>query len=699
MTMLVFLMAALIQTEPFIEATQRAIAGAVSPPIRTIGQFAEDEIRLVSGVHIGKRYRIHRKPSVRLWFSVLDDAVRQHGIERDFLRFTYLGPNQFGKSLEAFSIPILYFLFEAQEDVICGVPTGDIADAKWNEDIRPFILASRFKSLLPTGRGKGSKGGTIKAGDAIRFEHGRTLTFMSFGGRDKSRAAKTTRVLIITEADGAVASEVTLEEDPIGQLERRALNFDLDAIILKESTVSTTKGPVWHDWKAAGEPRVARPCPHCGEPGTPEKEHFTGWKEGKTVKQAGRLAAFHCPSCEKPWTDEQRIKANEQSTILYPGQELDESGIVHGDPPDTDQFAIRFTDADNPFRTSDFLGRACWRAERKADKETEWRGLDQKHFAIPWRPDAEAEIELVFDELVDGRNMPTQLGALPEGHEIVTAGVDLRASQVHYVVVAWRQDGTGRVVAYGVIKVKKSAMGYSPSAIWTALKQLRDGVFPAIAANWGDVWYRQVWMDSAWSPLQGANLVDQFISQSWQLPQWAGVLMPILGRGVGQYAKGEYSRPRTFGKTTWYVGPDSHGAYEPSLMCKQRYVINVDEAKTWGQSRLAVAIQDEEGNLTPGAVSFFTPTTGDHSEFVRHLLSEHGIREYKPGIGEVTKFYSDSRVNHWLDCYGYACSAARSKYCNVEVRPEPPAKRVVAQGGAVNERSEQQSYISEIPVY
>ena len=662
-----------------IDLTRELIRGATSPPIRRIAQFAEDEVRLVSGVHASKPYRIERKPWIRLWFDELDKAVRQVGRDREFLRYTFLGPNQIGKTLEAFTILVFYFLFELQEDVICGVPTGDIADAKWNEDLLPFIESSRFAHLLPV-RGKGSRKGTLKAGDTIRFRHGCNLTWMSFDGRDKSRAAKTTRVLMITEADGGgEASETSVEEDPIGQLERRALNFDLSALILKESTVSTTKGPVWVDWKQGTESRLVRRCPHCRAWVTPEREHFVGWETAKTVKQAGREAAFFCPACGEAWTDEQRYAANAKAKLVHRGQTIDKRGRIRGKMPDTDTFAFRCTDVDNPFRTSDFLGRAEWRAARAANADVAVRGLEQKHWTIAWQPPQEEELQLDYDAIVNTRNGGTAIGVIPQGHRFVTAGVDIRASQVHYVVVAWKLDGTGRVIAYGKLAVPKSQSGYTEAALLATLVQLRDETLPAIATGWkNDAWYDAVWIDSAWSPVQGRNLVDHFVFESWKSEKWYGVMMPIVGRGIGQWDKSRYSRPTKFGKTIWYVGPDSHGRGEPDLRCKHRVVINVDEAKAWGHSRLIPPVFDDDGKLTPAAVSFFTPATGDHAEFVRHLLSEKMIREYKPGIGEVIVFVSQSRVNHWLDCYGYACSAARSKYCGVEVVRSPDEAPVIS---------------------
>ena len=83
-----------------------------------------------------------------------------------------------------------------------------MANDKWKKDIKPAIQRSRYGELLPT-TGEGSKGGKVRV---ISFQNGVHLTFMSFGGDDKSKAGETAPNLIVTETDGANDAQTTSDE-------------------------------------------------------------------------------------------------------------------------------------------------------------------------------------------------------------------------------------------------------------------------------------------------------------------------------------------------------------------------------------------------------------------------------------------------------------------------------------------------------
>ena len=143
--------------------------------LRSMRQFAEEEIVIPSGPFIGRRFRCARQPYTGLWFDQIDSGR--------WSRCVATGPTQSGKSLTCFVIPMLYHLFEMGETVICGLPDMDMAADKWREDILPVIDQSRFRSLLPSAGG-GSRGGRV---ESLQFANGATLKFMSGGGSDKSR--------------------------------------------------------------------------------------------------------------------------------------------------------------------------------------------------------------------------------------------------------------------------------------------------------------------------------------------------------------------------------------------------------------------------------------------------------------------------------------------------------------------------------
>jgi hypothetical protein len=152
-----------------------------TPRLRTLAEFAEQEIILPDGPYAGRRFRLDRHPVARLLFDELDSGRWQ--------RAFVTGPNQDGKSLLGFVIPTMYLLFERRETVILGVPTLDMWRDKWRIDLLPVIKASRYKDLLP------SKGGGSREGDSILFEfrNGAHLRFMTGGGDDQSRAASRPR--------------------------------------------------------------------------------------------------------------------------------------------------------------------------------------------------------------------------------------------------------------------------------------------------------------------------------------------------------------------------------------------------------------------------------------------------------------------------------------------------------------------------
>src|SRR6476659_4446437 len=118
---------------------------ARSPRLRTMRQFAEEEIVIPSGPFTGRRFRCSRQPYTGLWFDQIDSGR--------WSRCVATGPTQSGKTLCCFVIPLLYHLFELGETVILGLPDMDMAADKWREDLLPVIEQSRFREQIPSAGG------------------------------------------------------------------------------------------------------------------------------------------------------------------------------------------------------------------------------------------------------------------------------------------------------------------------------------------------------------------------------------------------------------------------------------------------------------------------------------------------------------------------------------------------------------------
>jgi phage terminase large subunit GpA-like protein len=250
--------------------------------LRSMRQFAEQELIVPAGPYRGRRFRCDRQPYTALWFEQVDSGM--------WNRCVATGPTQSGKSLTCFVIPLLYHLFEQQETVICGLPDMDMAADKWREDLLPAIESSRYRDLLPASGG-GSRGGRV---ESLQFRNGATLKFMSGGGSDKSRAGFTSRVVVITETDGL--DEIggrSRESDKLTQLEARTRAYGQRKRIYMECTVSTETGRTWQEYTHGTRSRIVLPCPGCGKWVTPEREHLAGWQGARARRRPEEQAPLH----------------------------------------------------------------------------------------------------------------------------------------------------------------------------------------------------------------------------------------------------------------------------------------------------------------------------------------------------------------------------------------------------------------------
>jgi hypothetical protein len=245
--------------------------------LRSMRQFAEQELIVPAGPYRGRRFRCDRQPFTALWFEQVDSGR--------WNRCVATGPTQSGKSLTCFVIPLLYHLFEMQETVICGLPDMDMAADKWREDLLPAIEHSRYRDLLPASGG-GSRGGRV---ESLQFRNGATLKFMSGGGSDKSRAGFTSRVIVITETDGL--DEIggrSRESDKLTQLEARTRAYGNRKRIYMECTVSTETGRTWQEYTHALRAGSCCLAPAAASGSLPSASTWRGGRARRAKRRRGR---------------------------------------------------------------------------------------------------------------------------------------------------------------------------------------------------------------------------------------------------------------------------------------------------------------------------------------------------------------------------------------------------------------------------
>lgn len=622
--------------------------------VRPISQWVEDELIIPSGPFRGERFRHRRHPASRLWFDALDDAR--------WNRFAATGPTQNGKTLMCYAAPIMYHLFELRETTIIGLPTMQMAQDKWSEDLLPAIEASRYSSLLPT-RGEGSRGGMVKR--AIQFQNGVTLRFMTAGGSDKQRAGYTARVLAVTETDGMdEAGGASREADKIEQLEGRTRAYGKNKRIYLECTCSIEQGRIWQEIIGGTDSRIARQCPHCAKYVTPEREHLVGWSEAESELEAAEKATWSCPGCAKPWTEQQRFEAAASAVLVHRGQRVHKNGRVVGDPPRTRTLGFRWSAIDNPFTTAAELGAEEWKARRNHDRENVEKKMLQFVWAMPYTP-PDVELILLDPEQVQSRGDTWKRGEVPDDCVCIAIGVDTGKYRLHWHVTAFRESGGAQVIEYGEQPTQSREIGVEKGLIG-AFSELQN----YFAAGWrdrsGNRWTAsQVWIDSGYH--EHKIPVYEFCKQANEgLDPGKEIWRPIKGYGEGQRGMTRYRAPTAKTDTIRYIGIEYDfrwQRYERVLLVN----VNADYWKSQLHQRLAMPLEE------PACLMLFdSPNPDEHVIYAQHVTAEVQREEFVPGRGEVTVFRRERRENHYLDA-GYL-SLAAGDYCLAELeRQRQPA--------------------------
>ncbi|MEM7311684.1 MAG: terminase gpA endonuclease subunit [Planctomycetota bacterium] len=605
--------------------------------IRTFREFALEEFIIPKGKYKGRRLKIDRAPWVGAWLDEVDSGR--------WTEFVGTGNVQSGKTLFFVVLPALYYLLERGEDVICGLPTIKMAADKWRKEFLPAIEANpRFARMLPT-RGASSRGGGLGQECAITFTNGATLKFMSGKGNDEERSAYTARVVVITEADRMDESgEVSREGTQIQQLKARTESYGFDARIFIECTVTTETGYVWDNWQNdSSGGRLYIDCPNCGEPISPERDDFIGHEAVnlENAKQAGEQSAFFCSSCGASMTDAQRADACRSSTrLVHQGQTAERGGGVSGEPIPTRVCGFRWSGFHNLFWSSAFMGEKEYRGRRSSDSENSEKALRQWTWALPAEPDEFIVNPITIDDIVESAGEDAR-GVVPVGTTRISGGVDLRGTELHYVLIAWRKvnrETVGRAFDVGTIPIDGSST--LRVKLLRALNVYRDRVA------------RRAWRDKAG---QSYAVDITVIDAGWKTPVVRAFIranpkgfVMAFGRGQSrpQGERGAYNHPAKIGGPIKYIGENFYVRYNEKYKTHAIFA-NSDEWKSFVSEGFAADGGD-------GSLEVFNPTTIEDrrllNDFARQNAAEQPTQRAVKGRGFVVVWVnSTGRRNHFGD--------------------------------------------------
>lgn len=618
-------------------------------------EWAESTIVIPDGPYKGQAFDCRVQPFSGLFFDEVDSGRWE--------RIATTGPTQTGKSLICYVIPVAWHLFAVRETVVAGLPTLDIAQDKWGEDLLPVIEASpELAAMLPK-HGEGSRGGRVKA--RVRFRNGATLRFMTGGGKDKSRAGFTARVLAVTEVDGLdEAGTTSREADKLKQMQGRLrafLKFGIREYL--ECTVTTSEGKIWQEYTGGSESRIARPCPHCGDYVTPEREHLVGWRDAENELEAREGASWSCPSCAALWTEAERYAANLQSVLVHRGQEITPEGQVVGPLPRTRTLGFRWTAVDNHFATAADVAADEWSARREPDRENAEKELCQFVHCIPFDP-PEVDLTVLDPEAVVKRISAYKKGLVPEDSVGIGVGVDTGKRRLHWEAKAVLADGRKFVIEYGEQSVPSDELGIKRGLI-EALRKLRGYLDAGWRSPGGKLFVPdQVWVDSGYH--EHTDPVYRFCREANQgLRPGAERWRPSKGYGEGRREMRRYTAPKRLSREIRYLGNEYHLAR--SQRARQLVAhVNADHWKSQLHDGLAQS-PDE-----PGAIVLYeVADRAQHEQYVGQLTAE------KPDDqdGRIV-WVRIRRQNHFLDA-SYAATAA----CHLILSLDAAKKGRPAKGG------------------
>jgi phage terminase large subunit GpA-like protein len=621
--------------------------------LRTMREFAEQEIIIPEGQYAGLPFRLHRQPWAKVWFDEIESGR--------WTQFCNIGSRQGGKTFLGSTIPLLYHIFEMRETAIFAAPLDEQIADKWKLILKPAILSSKYRDLIPT-RGSGARGGSSNL-NAIEFLNGVTMKFMTGGGTDKSRASFTSRVLIVTEVDGFdVIGGTSAESTKLAQMEGCTASYDNRARRFYECTASIETGKIWTSYTKGSCSLLYSPCPKCECYVNLERGNLIGWQDAKNVIEAGQKARYRCPKCNGDWAEDERRDSMQQMKIVHRGQKILDNGEVTGDPPETETLGFRWTVAQNLFVTASTVGKEEFTAMREARGDEGELKMRQFWWALPAAPEADDMHQLTIEGIAS-RLFAARQGETVESVKYVTVGVDVQKKYLYWTAIAWRDSGGGYILDYGIDPVDSDHLA-EEEAISQSLTTLRsrfeDGWLCPTDGEYHQPNY--VFIDCG----NWMQVICDFAKSCENIRR--GVYQAVRGCGTGGDFTKKYTTPPKAKKRQLYIGQCMH---QVEYDAKRTVVeIDADYWKSWLFARLASPPD------AASALLLYTPERGKgHFTFGRHLTAEKREAKYVEGKGVHVSWNRVSKHNHWLDASYYAAAASWPAGVRLAGEPKDPSPK------------------------
>ncbi len=367
-------------------------------------------------------------------------------------------------------------------------PKEESAEQFSKERISPMVRSTPvLKELI------GDQGKTRTSGETLTYKAfpGGFLALVGAGSPD-NLARRPIRVILADEVD---KYPITREGDPISLAEERTATFGLNWLSIRAcSPTVTDESRIEKSYESSDMRRGSIACPHCGHRMFPDFFKHVHW-EKQGDRHFPKTAMIYCESCEKGFTEGQRLRAIQTTRWhqtkaflccghLHQPQRIYEEAWKAGHPDPVSK-AWDWSESDR---------HAVYRA--KCPDCGAW-GVDNHHAGFqasklfsPWQKDKPSDIAQKWLDAKDSEDLKqtffnTQLGItyrphsgkeltaislsnrgevwasdVPEGVALITVGADMQDDRAEFEVVGWGKNEESWSILHEVIEGDPETSGF-----------------------------------------------------------------------------------------------------------------------------------------------------------------------------------------------------------------------------------------------
>ena len=416
---------------------EAAAAGLRPDPMLTVSEWA-DQHRMLSTRASAEPgpWRTDRTPYLREIMDALSPSSKWERIV--FMKGAQIGATEAGNNW------IGYIIHKCPGPMMAVQPTTDMAKRLSKQRIDPLIEDSpelRARVSDPRSRDAGN---TMLAKE---FPGG--ILVMTGANSAVGLRSMPVRFLFLDEVDG-YPSDVDGEGDPVNLAIARARTFPRRKIFMPSTPSLRGVSRIENLYEESDQRLFYLPCPHCME-GQPLAFEQLRWPKHKP-----RQAKYHCRACGKV------IEEHSKTWMLERG---DWKPSAAGDGMTAG------------FHLSSLYSPLGWYGWTDAAAQYEKAGTSALMLQVFWNtvlglPWAEAGEAPESHRLYERRET-YQIGRIPVGAGVVTAGVDVQARRLEVEIVAWGPHRESWSIDYRVFEGDTS----QPD-VWKNLTALLDEWFP-----------------------------------------------------------------------------------------------------------------------------------------------------------------------------------------------------------------------------